>query len=70
MEASTSDNDYRLAFDTLKISSAAIEKHAKVLDAQRAALLSFRPQTEAVNGADLVSQRHAQESGRLMFAVN
>lgn len=65
----TQDNDFRTAFASLKTSTAAIEKHAKVLEAQREALLALRPQDDLVEQPTAFSRQNEQESSRLMFAV-
>lgn len=61
--------DIKDAIDSLKASTAAIEKHSKVLEAQRGALLAFKdegPQREETS----LPQKYGQESGRLLFAVS
>jgi hypothetical protein len=63
------ENDFKSAFDSLKTSTAAIEKHSKIIEAQREALLAFRPQNSAAQGPDSTSRRHDQESSQLVFAV-
>lgn len=69
-ETPTQDNSFRTALESLKTSSAAIEKHAKVLEAQREALLAFNPRNGVTENLNSASQQHEQESGRLMFAVS
>jgi hypothetical protein len=64
------ENDFKAAFDSLKTSSAAIEKHSKIIETQREALLAFRPQNEVSHDAGSISRRHDHESGRLVFAVS
>jgi hypothetical protein len=63
------DIDFRTAFASLKTSTAAIEKHAKILEAQREALLAFRPQDNGTEQDTSFSRKNEQESSRLMFAV-
>jgi hypothetical protein len=63
------ENDFRAAFDSLKTSTAAIEKHSKIIEAQREALLAFRPQSNGFGDIASFSHQHDQESGRLVFAV-
>jgi hypothetical protein len=63
------ENDLKAAFDSLKTSNAAIEKHSKIIEAQREALLAFRPHNNGFGDAVSFSQQHGQESGRLVFAV-
>jgi hypothetical protein len=68
-QAATQDNDFRTAFASLKTSTAAIEKHAKILETQREALLAFRPQDDPADQPTSFSRQNEQESSRLMFAV-
>jgi hypothetical protein len=63
------ENDFKSAFDSLKTSTAAIEKHSKIIEAQRDALLAYRPQNNTFKEPESISRRHDQESGQLVFAV-
>lgn len=57
------------AIDSLKASTAAIEKHSKALEAQRGALLAFK-QEEIPRQENKFAQEYEQERGRLIFAVS
>ncbi|QDS69233.1 hypothetical protein FKW77_001580 [Venturia effusa] len=61
--------DIKNAIDSLKASTAAIEKHSKTLEAQRGALLAFKDDASQTEG-NSSSQNYEQERGRLMFAVD
>jgi len=60
--------DIKDAIDSLKSSTAAIEKHSQALEAQRDALLALKD-GELQKKECPFSQKYRQESGRLMFAV-
>ncbi|KAF2433509.1 hypothetical protein EJ08DRAFT_56715 [Tothia fuscella] len=68
-ENSTQDNDFRTGFASLKTSTAAIEKHAKIIEAQREALLAFKPQEDTTNQPPSFSRQNEQESSRLIFEL-
>ncbi|TID13065.1 hypothetical protein E2P81_ATG09798 [Venturia nashicola] len=57
------------AIDSLKASTAAIEKHSKTLEAQRGALLAFKAEGSQRQEISFF-QKYGQESGRLLFAVS
>jgi hypothetical protein len=61
--------DIKDAIDSLKLSTAAIEKHSKALEAQRSALLALKDEGSQRQDTSF-SQKYGQESGRLMFAVS
>lgn len=66
------DSDLRAAIESLKESTSMIEKHSRVLEAQREALRDIQTQTEANDKALSVSNSHQkqqQEISRLDFAV-
>lgn len=61
--------DIKDAIDSLKASTAAIEKHSKTLEAQRGALLAFKEEGSRRQEISFF-QKYGQESGRLLFAVS
>jgi hypothetical protein len=61
--------DIKDAIDSLKSSTATIEKHSKALEAQRGALLALKDEGSPKQEASF-SQKYGQESGRLLFAVS
>ncbi|KAE9973974.1 hypothetical protein BLS_003326 [Venturia inaequalis] len=61
--------DIKDAIDSLKASTAAIEKHSITLEAQRGALLAFKEEGSRRQEISFF-QKYGQESGRLLFAVD
>jgi hypothetical protein len=61
--------DIKAAIESLKASTATIDKHASTLEAQKEALIALKSQKSSISGSSSFSQRYAQESGQLMFAV-
>jgi hypothetical protein len=68
------DSELRAAIDSLRASTATIEKHSYVLDVQREALQEIQRQKkeqtpQSANGYHQQQQHYAHESNRLDFAV-